>query len=89
MPTLSDLRHMRQQGKAPALPVVVTANRCLARNLESIGAIVLRPLSDADWRPLSGLEVLLDGVPRDVALAIRAVRPRRLRAIHEQLSVIL
>jgi hypothetical protein len=58
--------------------------------MEGVGAIVLRPFANSDWRPLSGLDVILDGVSRDVALAIREVRPRRLRAIHpEGLSVIL
>jgi hypothetical protein len=93
MRMLSDLRRLRSQGKAPILPVFVTDNHIFAANMTSIGAFVVRP-HDADWRPLSGLEVILcfrqpDDF-RDLAMSIRAARPRRLRSLHSGgLSVIL
>jgi hypothetical protein len=86
MPTLSDLARLRRLGKSPSLPVFLTRNPVLARNLESIGVYVIRDLGD--FRPLSGLDVIVDGVSPETAIAIREARPRRLQALHP-LSVIL
>jgi hypothetical protein len=88
MPTLSDLARLRSQGKAPGLPVFLTRNSVLARNLESIGVMVIRDVGD--FRPLAGLDVIVDGVSPETAMEIREARPRRLQALQPNgLSVIL
>lgn len=85
---LSDLARLRSQGKAPALPVFVTRNPLLAENARAIGAFVISYATD--WRPLAGLEVIVDGISRETAQAILAARPRRVQSICEQgLTVIL
>ena len=81
MPTLSDLARLRAQGKAPALPVFVTRNRTLARNAEAIGAFVID--NPGDWSALAGLDVIVEGVSPETAVAIRGARPRRLQSLCE------
>jgi hypothetical protein len=89
LPTLSDLARLRRLGKAPSLPVFLTRNPVLSQNLESIGVYVLRERS-GDWRALAGLDVVVDGIDVETALAIREARPRRLQCLTPNgLSVIL
>lgn len=91
MPRLSDLTDVRRSGRAPALPVVVSdLGEPFAANLAGAGAWLLPVYGEAatwDWSPLCGLDVILalrspsSPWSRDLALTIRAARPRRLRVI--------
>lgn len=88
MRTLSDLARLRSQGKAPALPVFVTRNPTLASNVGAIGAVVIS--HPGDWRAIAGLDVIVEGISRETANAIRDAKPRRLRSISPNgLTVIL
>lgn len=86
--SLRYLAQLRRQGKAPALPVFVTRNPVLTRNLESIGCVVIR--ERGDFSPLAGLDVIVEGISPETAMEIRDARPRRLQSITPNgLSVIL
>jgi hypothetical protein len=91
MPRLSDLAAERARGRSPVLPVLVSdLGEPFAANLAGAGAWVLPVWGDAkgwNWPPVCGLDVILalrdpgSAWSRDLALAIREARPRRLTVI--------
>jgi hypothetical protein len=91
MHALSSLAGFRRQGKAPALPVLVTDLRePLTSNLTGCGCMVIEVWGDAhqwNWSALAGLEVILalrnpsSDFSRKTALAIRDAHPRDLTSI--------
>jgi type 1 fimbria pilin len=91
MHALSSLAGFRRQGRAPALPVLVTDLRePFTSNLTGCGAMVIEVWKDAhawNWSALAGLEVILafrdpsSDWAKGLALAIRDARPRDLTCI--------
>lgn len=100
---LRQLSSYRVRGQAPQLPVFVTTfGYTFVSNLRGAGAFVIpvRDIASApaqNWSPLSGLDVILAlyQPELELALAIKAARPRRLRGVDwsaplgERLSVML
>ena len=99
MSTWADLSALRAAGQKPRLPVIVTTNRYLERNLRGVGALVIEHDAGAPMpvQALLGLEVILmlpncmQGLAVKQLMDARGVCCARLRAwcrCEKQLTVV-